>query len=95
MYASNDKVWGTHHVRKTFYRMPNTQEVSIFDKIRNQPSKVPKYTCCICKKKEEGWGNNPYPIMENGRCCGSCNTLVIIARLNRMKDDDETQNVNK
>ena len=69
--------------------MPNTQQ-SVFDKIKFGTRKgPPKYTCCICKKKEVGWGNNPYPIMENGRCCGSCNVIVILTRLNRMKDDDE------
>ena len=27
-----------------------------------------KYTCCICGKKAEGFGNNPQPIKDKGRC---------------------------
>lgn len=41
-----------------------------------------KKICCICKKKFEGWGNNPAPVKEKGVCCDSCNmTYVITARL--------------
>ena len=38
--------------------------------------------CCICKKKFEGWGNNPWPVKKRGRCCDKCNdTVVIPARI--------------
>ena len=41
-----------------------------------------KYTCCICGKKAEGFGNNPQPIKDKGRCCDACNAEVVIpARL--------------
>ena len=41
-----------------------------------------KYTCCICGKKAEGFGNNPQPIKDKGRCCDACNVeVVILARL--------------
>ena len=50
-----------------------------------QQQQLPIYTCCICLKRERGWGNNPYPVMENGKCCDKCNTHVILARLNRMQ----------
>lgn len=47
--------------------------------------------CCICRMKIEtepltGWkgGHNAQPIMD-GRCCGECNTLVVIPlRLRRV-----------
>ena len=40
-------------------------------------------TCCICGKKFEGWGNNPYPVKDSGECCDECNwDKVIPARLN-------------
>lgn len=39
------------------------------------------FTCCICGKKTKGYGNNPYPIKESGRCCDSCNNDVIFARI--------------
>lgn len=39
------------------------------------------YTCCICKKVFYGYGNNPYPLRERGRCCDLCNMQVIKARM--------------
>ena len=39
-------------------------------------------SCCICGKFFKGFGNNPYPVKETGRCCDECNdTVVIPARL--------------
>ena len=41
-----------------------------------------KDICVICGKEFEGWGNNPYPVKEEGRCCDECNeTKVIPARI--------------
>jgi hypothetical protein len=41
-----------------------------------------KHTCCICGKEFEGWGNNPWPIKQDGECCDECNqNKVIPARL--------------
>ena len=40
-----------------------------------------KQTCCLCGKKYEGFGNNPYPLAEEGYCCDECNEKVIEARL--------------
>lgn len=38
--------------------------------------------CCLCGKEFEGYGNNPWPIAEEGECCDECNnTKVIWARL--------------
>ena len=49
---------------------------------------IPKpFICCLCGKKRGGYGNNPYPLMEDtdkkpNRCCDECNcTKVIPARL--------------
>ena len=49
----------------------------------------PPPNCCICgftvevKKTEDGkvyWnqGNNPEPVRSEGRCCDTCNNLVVI-----------------
>lgn len=35
------------------------------------------HTCCICGKEFEGYGNNPSPIMDNGRCCDECDRTVV------------------
>jgi len=38
--------------------------------------------CCICGEVFEGYGNNPWPVREEGRCCDDCNAqYVIMARL--------------
>lgn len=60
-----------------------------------------KYTCCLCGKEFEGFGNNPYPLKEDGRCCDICNDEVICARLNALspkqlvEDEDFTENLLK
>ena len=40
--------------------------------------------CCICKESCIGFGNNPDPVKEKGRCCDVCNyTKVIPARIEK------------
>ena len=46
--------------------------------------KVKRFKCCICGKLCEGFGNNPYPLQTEGRCCDDCNKLVIIARIKKI-----------
>jgi hypothetical protein len=36
------------------------------------------YICCFCKKKYQGYGNNPQPVKKKGRCCNRCNLDIII-----------------
>lgn len=43
--------------------------------------KSKKQKCCICNKEFIGFGNNPYPLKEKGRCCDECNYLVLVERL--------------
>jgi hypothetical protein len=44
--------------------------------------KETEYTCCICGEEFEGYGNNPAPVKESGKCCDACNRkFVIPARL--------------
>ena len=40
-----------------------------------------EYICCICGKKFKGYGNNPWPIKEDGKCCDECNKEVIKRRV--------------
>lgn len=37
--------------------------------------------CCICGKEFFGYGNNPWPLKPNGKCCDKCNIMVIKTRL--------------
>lgn len=42
-------------------------------------------TCCICGKKFTEYGNNPWPIRDDGRCCDKCNwTVVLPARIKKL-----------
>lgn len=41
-------------------------------------------TCCICGKTFWGWGNNPWPIKDEGECCDECNGKVVAYRLIRL-----------
>ena len=34
--------------------------------------------CVICGKKFKEWGNNPWPLAENGQCCNKCNEEEVI-----------------
>lgn len=34
--------------------------------------------CCICGRTMGGYGNNPAPFKEYGRCCDDCNTQYVI-----------------
>lgn len=51
-----------------------------------------KYKCCLCGKKCEGFGHNPFPLKKDtdeklNRCCDECNvTKVIPARLREWKE---------
>ena len=47
-----------------------------------------KFTCCICGEESYGYGNNPAPVKEEGRCCDSCNAkFVIPARIEAMHNE--------
>lgn len=37
-----------------------------------------KLVCCICGKEFEGFGNNPYPVKSEGKCCDKCNEEVVV-----------------
>lgn len=54
-----------------------------------------EFTCCICKKRIKGWGNNPSPIIddEDAECCDICNSDVVFpARMRELikeKNDEK------
>ncbi len=56
--------------------------------IKLTEGKEAEYTCCICGEEFEGYGNNPAPVKESGKCCDACNRkFVIPARLNIEVED--------
>lgn len=52
-----------------------------------------KGTCVICESEIKGYGNNPWPVTEEGRCCDTCNNLYVIpARIAHLYGNkDETR----
>lgn len=36
------------------------------------------YKCVLCGLGFNGYGNNPRPLKENGRCCDDCNDFKVI-----------------
>ena len=58
--------------------------------VKLKEGKETEYTCCICGDDFEGYGNNPAPYKESGKCCDACNRkFVIPARLAQVADDEE------
>lgn len=58
--------------------------------VKLNEGKEAEYTCCICGDDFEGYGNNPAPYKESGKCCDACNRkFVIPARLAQVADDEE------
>lgn len=47
--------------------------------------------CCICNSKISGFGNNPWPVKDEGQCCDICNLTIVlekrIERLNKRKEE--------
>jgi hypothetical protein len=55
---------------------------SVWRKIK-KPS--PQSTCVLCGRHIAGFGNNPWPLAEEGRCCNDCDDLKVIpARMVRL-----------
>ncbi len=38
------------------------------------------YICVICGKQTVGYGNNPAPVKNFGRCCDVCNATVVLPK---------------
>lgn len=48
--------------------------------------------CCICNEPFIGYGNDPWPVAEEGQCCDNCNaTQVVPARLKKMREEDSDE----
>lgn len=61
-----------------------SQEIARREKLTRREEQ--KYVCCICGKEFIGYGNNPAPVKESGRCCDECNaTIVVPTRIEQWK----------
>lgn len=39
------------------------------------------HVCCICGRAFKGYGNNPWPLRNYGKCCDKCNDNVVAKRI--------------
>jgi hypothetical protein len=49
-----------------------------FQKRKIAREKYPPYKCVLCHHNKFGFGNNPDPCSDTGRCCNECNTSKVI-----------------
>ncbi len=72
------------------------RKILITDEKKFQEKLKKVKVCSICYQKYKGFGNNASPV-NIGTCCGICNGIVIMARINSektlklirsVKDDD-------
>ena len=54
------------------------------DQVKFESMPVEQFVCSICFLEVWGFGNNAEPI-NNGRCCNTCNDLVITARFHQLR----------
>lgn len=48
--------------------------------------------CILCDGEITNYGNNPWPLTENGRCCDECNAhKVIPARLELVRTNNKEE----
>ena len=48
------------------------------EEIWTPSSDIPDGKCTICRIDIEGHGNNPSPVKEEGKCCDTCNSLIVL-----------------
>jgi len=53
------------------------------------------YKCCICNKETSGYGNNPYPVMEEGERCDECNFIEVLPARISMVYEKNNNDMNK
>jgi hypothetical protein len=57
--------------------MKNLRNELVSD-IQEMSTSNEREVCCICGKVINGYGNNPSPYMNRGRCCDQCNRDYVI-----------------
>ena len=50
-----------------------------------------RFNCCICGREFIGFGNNPRPIKDSGRCCDVCNMYIVIPERLKMLQKEKKQ----
>lgn len=76
--------WGKY--TEAIHKYPNVLWTHVADMMATHIDEVTKdekeKRCCICGKSlENEYGNNAWPIVDDGTCCDECNKAVVQARL--------------
>lgn len=60
--------------------VPTSLSVERTDNMRTFEGEDRRHKCCICGYKFLGYGNNPWPIVDDdkSRCCDKCNYSKVI-----------------
>jgi len=69
-------------------------EKKFFKTPQDEPP-LPQFECCLCTDDCDGYGHNPYPLVdeEGARCCDDCNAEEVIpARLTGVMSFNEFLN---
>ena len=84
-------------------KLPTVEDVEIYSSQTNilpyaceDSSEEEAKVCCICGKEFTGYGNNPYPVCEDGECCDKCNEeKVLPIRLKKIKGEDTFEEISE
>ena len=77
--------------QKTLAEQATDEELRLTDPEayrRKMEARLPENTCCFCQQRFRGYGNNPSPIMRDGKACEECNSKIVskLARLQAARD---------
>tara|TARA_R110002124_G_C8913248_1_gene510680 strand:- start:86 stop:460 length:375 start_codon:yes stop_codon:yes gene_type:complete len=59
---------------------PDGYSVPMYQVINCSNEEIESFDCIICDKEHYGYGNNPEPIKDSGKCCTNCNYKVVLPK---------------
>jgi hypothetical protein len=60
---------------------PEPPKAKVINIEREEELGFHNFSCVLCGRFFSGYGHNPSPLKEEGRCCNGCNSLVIATRI--------------
>jgi hypothetical protein len=66
-----------HPMFQAFYEAHLAYMDKLSDKQREEINAI-KFKCNLCKEDATGYGNNPAPVKNEGRCCDLCNFRTVL-----------------
>ena len=59
---------------------PEGYNVPMYQVINCSNEEIESFECVICNEEHYGYGNNPSPFKDKGKCCSNCNYKVVIPK---------------